>query len=70
MIDDLIFFGIDHNIPEEKGLNFLFRMFMAYMRNIERYLSPLKNVLKKDTPNKFTPKPLPDHLRKRRPKNE
>lgn len=64
MIDDLIYFGIDHNIPEEKGLNFLFRMYKAYGRNIKRFLEPLQGITKTKQ-SKFTPKKLPNHLRRK-----
>jgi len=44
MIDDLIFFGIDHQIPEKRGISFLFRMFKAYGRHIQQFIEPLSKI--------------------------
>lgn len=66
MIDDLIFFGINHTIPEEKGIAFLFRMFKAYGRNIQRLLEPLKSITQNTGKGKIYTcgGEIPAHLRK------
>jgi hypothetical protein len=67
MIDDLIFFGIEHSVPEEKGISFLFRMFQAWQRKMERYGEVIKDVFdsRDMNVNTITPPGFPAEFRKR-----
>ena len=66
MLDELIFFGLVTNMPDDKGFAFLFRMFKAMGRTIKHFTEPLKDIdMSGGSTQRFRTPPLPDYLRKR-----